>query len=94
METRKQPIKSNTYMVRSYDGMPRVPFIDSFDAESVALKPPGAWFDKPLWFPKEIVFELDEELLDSIEGAYNAGDRPLVKKLWLQAKPWRPGIEK
>jgi len=65
---------------------PKILFVDKFNEVSIALKPISGIYDKPLWFPKKIVFKFDQKLFDELSAA-NEED---LKKIWTRAKPWEP----
>lgn len=62
-------------------------YVDSFDAETVALKPVAAVYDRPLSFRRERVYALDQELLKEMG---KCSDRQSLERLWERGRLWQP----
>lgn len=83
-------VESYSCMVRGLDGEPKPLYVDAFDGKSIALKPIEGPYDKALWFPRQIAFSLDPELLADLRAAYRENNQPELESLWSQAKKWEP----
>ena len=73
-------------IVKDTNLLHKVLFIDNFDEKNVAIKPHHGKYDKPLWFPKNIVFEYDELLIEKLKKAFESRDVDQLKEIWKSAK--------
>jgi hypothetical protein len=73
-------------MLRYVDGRPKQLFVESSERGYVAIKPTPGPYDKPLWFPCEIVFESDDELFEKMTAAFESGNKERLNELWSYAK--------
>jgi hypothetical protein len=47
----------------------------------------GSAVDRGVGFPREHVFEFDEQLFRELAAAFDAGDMDKLEKLWRRARP-------
>jgi hypothetical protein len=81
---------SITCIIVGVDNKPRVVYVDDFYEKSAAIKQRHGRYDHPLWFPREIVFKMDEKFLARLEAAHKKGNRRLVQTLVRKAERWKP----
>ncbi len=85
----------NTYnktvcIVKSYGRLPRRLYIQDYDGCSISLKPTESDYPWALWFPRDVVFCMDEELFTKLELAWKDQRSDELERLWSLARPWQP----